>query len=162
MTGSRAQDLVFLVIVPRWLMQPAILDSVSAGIGSPFYVETVHRKAESIACLNPESLPPGNILSATCKAPQAVRKGGMDKDITEGILDFWRAKGPTPIPQRMNLQQMPEWEVSNAAMATIMYRQRLPDCMTYTPVMALTFVGSLVWHFLRPDHLLYISGWQDI
>lgn len=70
------------------LMQPAVLDSVSAGIGSPFYVETVHRKAKSIACLNPESLPPGNILSATCKAPQAVRKGGMDKDITEGILDF--------------------------------------------------------------------------
>lgn len=34
----------------------------------------------------------------------------------------------------------------------------LPKCMTYTPVMGLTFVGSLVWHFLRPDHFPYIWG----
>lgn len=83
------------------LMQPDVSESVSADIGSPFYVETIHQKAESIACLNPESLPPGNILSATCKAPQAVRKGGVDKDITEGFLDFRRGKGPAPISQRM-------------------------------------------------------------
>lgn len=82
-------------------MHPNVLESVSAGIGGLFHVETIHQKAESIACLNPKSLPPGNIPSATCKAPQAVRKGGMDKDITEGILDSRRGKGPPPISQRM-------------------------------------------------------------
>lgn len=83
------------------LMHCSVLESISAGVGVLFHVKTIHEKAESIACLNRKSLPPGNIPSATSKAPQAVRKGSMDKDITEGIFDFRRGKGPPPISQRM-------------------------------------------------------------
>lgn len=83
------------------LKQSNVLESVYPDIRSSFYVETAHWKAESIAGLNPESLPPGNILSATCKIPQAVRMGGTEKDITDGILDFRRGKGPALTPERM-------------------------------------------------------------
>lgn len=97
MAGGGAQDLVFLVSCPQiTLKQSNVPDTAS-----PFYVETTHRKAQSITGLNPESLPPGNILSATCKTPQADRMGSTEKDITDGILDFRREKHPTPVSQRM-------------------------------------------------------------
>lgn len=42
------------LMTPR---QPDVLESVSADIGSPFYVETIHEKAESIVCLKPRKPP---------------------------------------------------------------------------------------------------------
>lgn len=102
MAGGGAQDLVFLISCPQiTLKQSNVLESVFPDTGSPFYVVTTHRKAESITGLNPESPPPGHILSATCKTPQAGRMGSTEKEITDGILDFRREKRPTPVSQRM-------------------------------------------------------------
>lgn len=102
MTGGGAQDLVLLVNCPQiTLKQSNVFESVFPESGSPFYVKTIHWKAESIAGLNPESLPPGNILSATRKTPQVDRMGSTEKDVIDGILDFRRETGPTPVSQRM-------------------------------------------------------------
>lgn len=110
---------IFITVPQTTLLQSNVLESVSPDIGSPFYGKTIHRKAESTACLNPENLPPGNILSAACKTPQAVKMGSMEKDIIDGILDFRRGEGSKPhlpkngcfnkgLSERLVMQQWPQ------------------------------------------------------
>lgn len=104
------------------LMQSNTLESVSVDTGSPFYGETTHEKTESIVCRNPENLPPGNILSAACKTPQAVQVDSMEKDSPDGIWILEPGRVQTPFPKEWLLQQRAEREVSNAATATIMFQ----------------------------------------
>ena len=116
------------------LMQSNTLESVSVDTGSPFYGETTHEKAESILCRNPENLPPGNILSAACKTPQAVQVDSMEKDSPDGIWILEPGRVQTPFPKEWLLQQRAEREVSNAATATIMFQpERCCPSIWHTP-----------------------------
>ena len=116
------------------LTQSNALESVSVDTGSPFHGETTHQKAESIVCRNPENLPPGNILSAACKTPQAVQVDSMEKDSPDGIWILEQGRVQTPFPKEWLLQQRAEREVSNAATATIMFQpERCCPSLWHTP-----------------------------
>lgn len=81
-----SQDLVFLNNYPQMtLMQPNILESVSLDVGSRFHGKTLYRKR-----VLTESFPPGNILSAICKTPQAVKMGHMART---PLMAFWILEG---------------------------------------------------------------------
>lgn len=87
------------------------------------YVGSSHWKAEFLASLYSQSLPLNNILSPTCKTPQAIRIDRRKKDITGGILHFTRGTAKLSFSKERLLQQKAKWGIRNAAMTTIMWHQ---------------------------------------